>query len=73
MGCFKRKSPGQFEEEEPGQDGTSPAPAKKSLSQSEAEYKLECPPEEKSFLDDNNGDIPNDLESLDSEGPTVVQ
>lgn len=62
LGCFKRKSPHQFEEEEPGQDGTSPVLIKKILSQSETEYKLECPPEEKSLLDDTKGDVPNDLE-----------
>lgn len=70
LGCFKSKSPHQFEEEEPGQDGTIPAPIKNSLSQSENEAKLEQPPEEKPLLDDPSGDIPK---VLDSEGPTVAQ
>lgn len=59
LGCFKSKGPHQFEEEEePGRDGTSPAPTKESLSQSEPEQKLEQPREEKPLLDDTNRDVP---------------
>lgn len=62
LGCFKSKSPQQFEEEELVQGDTSPAPTKKSLNQSEIECKMDYHLEEKSLLDDNNGDIPNSLE-----------
>ena len=72
MGCFKRKSPHEFDEKNPVQDG--PEDGKKSLSEPETEGLLGAPPEAQPLLDGTKGDVPDpDPEKAESEGLTDVQ